>query len=316
MAPRAIWKGSITFGLITIPVKIYSAVGRSSGEKLAFHLLHAKDGERIHYQRTCDKGHKDIDWDEIVKGYEYTKGKWVEITDEELESLDLVSTRSIDVVTFAPLEQIDPLYFDKSYYVVPDESAIKAYRLMFDALEDEGLVGVCKVALREREHLSALRTKDGMLILQTMHWPEEIREPKFDELDKRTKVNDRESKMAKQLIRQLTDDFDPGQFKDEYHKALKKLIRKKVKGEEIVVLEATEERGEVIDLMDALKASVEAAKKGEKPQRPKSTKKTPSSGDLAGLSKKQLEERARKLDIEGRSRMTKEQLVEAISSAA
>jgi DNA end-binding protein Ku len=310
------WKGSITFGLITIPVKIYSAVGRGSEEKLDFHLLHAKDGERIHYQRTCDKGHKNIDWDEIVKGYEYTKGRWVEITDEELEALDLDSTRSIDVVTFAPLEQIDPLYFDKSYYVVPDEGAIKAYRLMFDALEDEGLVGVCKVALREREHLSALRTKDGMLILQTMHWPEEIREPKFDELGKRTRVNDRESKMAKQLIRQLTDDFDPRQFKDEYHKALKKLIRKKVKGEEIVVPKAAEERADVIDLMDALKASVEAAKRGEKPQRPKSTKKKPSNADLAGLSKKQLEERARKLDIEGRSKMTKEQLVKAISSAA
>lgn len=316
MAPRAIWKGSITFGLITIPVKIHSAVGRDSEEKLDFHLLHAKDGGRIHYQRTCDKGHKNIDWDEIVKGYEYSKGKWVEITDKELEALDLDSTRSIDVVTFAPLEQIDPLYFDKSYYVIPDGGAVKAYRLMFDALKDEGLVGVCKVALREREHLSALRTKDRMLILQTMYWPEEIREPKFDELGKRTRVNDRESKMAKQLIRQLTDDFDPGQFKDECHKALKKLIRKKVKGEEIVVPQAAEERADVIDLMDALKASVEAAKRGEKPERPKSTKKKPSSADLADLSKKQLEERARKLKIEGRSRMTKEQLVQAISSAA
>ena len=321
MAPRAIWRGSITFGLITIPVKIFTAVGRTAGEKLDLHLLHAKDGERIHYERTCDKGHKDIDWDDIVKGYEYEKGKWVELTDEELETLDLESTRTIDVVTFAPLDQIDSLYFDKTYYAVPDESAVKAYRLMAEALEDEALVGVCKVAIREREHLSALRIKDGMLVLQTMHWPEEIREAEFDELRKRPKVTDGERKMARQLIQQLTGDFDPSQFKDEYHKALRKLIRKKVKGEDIVVPEAPAEPAEVIDLMEALKASVEAAKKGEKPKKSKTGKAEPSSKrdrseELAGLAKSDLQRRAKELDISGRSKMTKEELRRAINSAA
>lgn len=325
MAPRAIWKGSITFGLITIPVKIYTAVGREPRERIDLHLLHEKDGERIHYDRTCDKGHKDIDWNEIVKGYEYEKGKWVEITDDELQALDLESLHTIDVVSFAPLEQIDPLYFDKTYYVIPDDPAVKAYRLMIEALEDESLVGVCKVAIREREHLSALRVVDNMLVLETMHWPEEVRDAKFDQLRKRPKVQDRERKMAAQLIQQLTDEFDPTQFKDEYHKALKTLIRKKVKGEEIVISEAPEEPEKVVDLMEALKASVEATRKGERPKQKRTSRKSQRTrrssdgrrgADLESLTKQQLEERAKKLDISGRSKMDKKELVKAIRKSA
>lgn len=319
MAPRSIWKGSITFGLITIPIKVYTAVGREGSDKIDMHLLHEKDGERIHYERTCGKGHKDIDWDEIVRGYEYQKGKWVEITDDDLEALDLESLKTIDVVTFAPIDQIDPMYFDKAYYVVPEESAVKAYRLITDALEDEGLVGVSKVAMREREHLAALRSADGMLLLQTMHWPEEIRDSKFAALKKRPRIEDRERKMARQLIQQLTDDFDPGQFKDEYHKALKKLIDKKIKGEEIVVPEAPEEPEGVIDLMEALKASVEAARRGEKPRPAKTsskkTSKRSSSDDLTSLTKQELDDRAKELGIPGRSKMDKKALVRAISKA-
>ncbi|HET7482442.1 MAG TPA: Ku protein [Actinomycetota bacterium] len=321
MAPRSIWKGSITFGLITIPIKIYPAVGREAGERIDLHLLHEKDGERIRYERTCDKGHKDIDWDEIVKGYEYSKGKWVEITDDDLEALDLESLRTIDVVSFVPYEQIDPMYFDKSYFIVPEESAVKAYRLMTSALEDEGLVGVAKVAMREREHLSAIRVVDNMMVLATMHWPEEMRDAKFSELKKRPQVQDRERKMARQLIQQLTDDFDPSQFKDEYHKALKKLIKQKVEGEEIVVPEPAEEPAKVTDLMEALRASVEAAKRGEKPKAPKEGAKAASNGkgsdeDLAALTKAELEERAKKLGISGRSKMDKKQLIRAIKKAA
>jgi DNA end-binding protein Ku len=289
MAPRSIWKGSITFGLITVPVKIFTAVGREGGDKIDMHLLHAKDGERIHYQRTCDKGHKDIDWDEIVKGYEYSKGKWVEITDEDLEAIDLETLRTIDVQQFSPYEQIDPIYFDKAYYVVPEESAVKAYRLMVEAMEDEELVGVAKVAIREREHLSVLRAVDNMMVLETMHWPEEIRDAKFDELRKRPNVQDRERKMARQLIQQLTDDFDPSKFKDEYHKALKKVIDKKVKGDEIVIPEAPdEEPTQVVDLLEALKQSVAAAKRGEKPkpQRSSASKKTTGASKKKTTKKK------------------------------
>ena len=263
---RSIWKGSITFGLITIPIKLYTAVGRGD-EGVDLHLLHEKDGARVHYERKCEKGHKDLDWDELVKGYEYEKGKWVVITDEEMEALELDSLRTIDVVNFSPLEQIDPLYFDKAYYVVPEESATKAYHLMVEALLDEQLVGVCKVAIRDRERLASLRIADGVMVLETMHWPEQLREADFDELRKRPKVQDRERKMARQLVQQLSDDFDPTQFKNEYHKALKKLIDRKVKGEEIVVAEEPKQPDAgVVDLMEALKASVEAARQGKNPQ--------------------------------------------------
>lgn len=319
MAPRSIWRGSITFGLITIPVKIYTAVGRTPGEKIDLHLLHAKDGERIHYDRTCEKGHKDIDWDEIVKGHEYEKGKWVEITDEDLEALELESLKTIDVQSFAPYEQIDPLYFDNAYHVVPDEGAVKAYRLMTDALEEEGLVGIAKVAMREREHLCALRVADGHIMMETMHWPEEIRDTKFDELRKRPRVQDREVKMARRLIKELTEDFDPDRFQDEYHKALKKLIRKKIKGEEIVVPEKREEPEKVVDLMEALKASVEAARRGEKPRAARAGSSGNGKGtkeQLAELTKSELEDRARELDIAGRSKMDKKELVKAISKAS
>lgn len=325
MAPRSIWKGSITFGLISIPVKIFTAVGREQRERIDLHLLHAKDGERIHYERRCARGHKDIDWNDIVKGYEYEKGKWVEITDEDLEALDLESLRTIDVVSFAPFDQIDPMYFDKAYYVVPDEGAIKAYRLMAEALADEGLVGVAKVAIREREHLSAIRIVDDLMVLTTMHWPEEIRDAAFDELKKRPKVQDRERKMARRLIQQLTEDFDPSRFKDEYHKELKKLIRKKIKGDEIVQPQATEaEPSGVVDLMEALKASVEAAKRGEKPKPARSSKATgrskssgaPSADGLKALTKQELADRAKELNISGRSGMDKKELIRAIQKGA
>lgn len=318
MAPRSIWRGSITFGLITIPIKVFTAVGRQAGEKIDMHLLHEKDGERIHYSRNCEKGHKDLDWDEIVKGHEYSKGKWVEITDEDLEALDLESLKTIDVVTFCPYDQIDPMYFDKSYYIVPDEAAVKAYRLMTEALLDENLVGIAKVAMREREHLCCLRVSDDVMVMETMHWPEELREASFGELRKRPKVQDRERKMARQLIKQLSEDFDPTQFTDEYHKALKKLIDRKIKGEDIVIPEQEEEPERVVDLMEALRASVEAARRGEKPKAPKRSagKSSNKDQDLAKLTKQELEERARQLDIAGRSKMSKKELIKAIEKAA
>ena len=323
MARRAIWKGSITFGLVTIPIKIYTAVGRPPGQRIDLHLLHEKDGQRVHNTRTCEKGHKDLDWDEVVKGYEYEDGKWIEITDDELEALDLKSLRTIDVASFVPYEQIDPLYFDTAYYVTPDEAGVKAYRLMSLALSEEGLVGIGKVAIREREHLCTLRISDDVMVLETMHWPEELREAQFDELRKRPRVLDRERKMARQLIQQLADDFDPTEFDDEYYKALRKLIRKKIKGEEIIAPEKIEEPERVVDLMEALQASVEAARRGERPNPPRQSSERPPSGngrgtrdDLDALSKRELENQARGLDIRGRSKMDKHELARAIRRAS
>jgi DNA end-binding protein Ku len=277
---RAIWSGSITFGLVTIPVKLYSA---TSDQRLSLHLLHEKDGEPVHYKRECEKGHE-VEWKDIVKGYEFQKGKWVTFTDEELKALDAGSVRTIDIVNFSPMEQIDPVYYDKTYYISPQEGGSKAYRLLTRALEDEGLTGVCKVAIREKEHLAAIRVKDGRLALQTMHWPEEIREAEAERHEsKRVQVRDNEVKMARQLVKQLTEDFDPDQFEDEYASALKELARKKVKGEEITEVEPEEEPSEVVDLLEALKRSVESAKSGS---RGKTTRKSTRRKSTAKKSPK------------------------------
>ncbi len=264
---RALWKGAITFGLISIPVRLYSAV---SEKGLKFHLLHEEDGGRIKYQRVCAKCGKEISWDDIVKGYEYSKDHYVHFTDEELEAVELDTVRAIDVVSFVPLEDIDPIYFNKTYYVAPEPSGLKAYRLLQEALEAEGQVGIAKVALREKEHLATIRITNlngtPVFALETMHWPDEIRDPEFEELDKKVDVRDAEVKMARQLVQQLADEFRPDEFQDDYRQALEELVEKKIDGQEITVAAAPEEEPtKVVDLMEALKASVEQAKMKKAP---------------------------------------------------
>ena len=254
---RSLWKGAISFGLITIPVKLYSAVQEKG---LKFHLLHDEDHGRIKYQRTCSKCGIEVGWGDIVKGYEYSKDHYVTFSDDELAALDVDSIRAIDVVSFVPLTDIDPIYFNKSYYVAPEEAGLKAYRLLAMALAAEGQVGVAKVALREKEHLATVRLKDDVFVLETMYWPDEIRVPEFEELSKSTNVRDAELKMARQLIQQLSSEFKPGDFQDDYRQQLEKLVDQKVEGEEITVTEAPEEPPRVVDLMEALKASVAEAK--------------------------------------------------------
>ena len=308
MAPRAIWSGTITFGLIAIPVKLHTAVGRTD-DKVELHLLHEKDGERIHYERRCEKGHK-VEWEDVIRGYEYQKGKWVTFTDDELSSLDTESMHTIDVESFVPAEQIDPIYFDKTYYVATDGPGAKAYKLFVDALEHEGLLGVGKVAIREKEHLCALRVADGEIVLQTMHWPDEIR--KREKSGGRVTLRDNEKKMARQLVQQLAGDFEPEQFEDEYFKALKAAVRKKVKGEDIVEPEGRAEPAAVSDLMEALKRSVEAVKSGKSSREMRAE----LSGDnLEALSKDDLLELAAELEVPKRSSMSKKALVKAIEKA-
>jgi DNA end-binding protein Ku len=256
---RPLWKGAITFGLISIPVRLYSAVQEKS---LKFNLMHEEDGGRIKYERVCSKCGKKVSWDDLVKGYEYSKDHYVTFTDEELEGLDVDSIRAIDVVAFVPLTDIDPIYFNKTYYVAPEQAGLKAYRLLADALEAEGQVGVAKVALRDKEHLATVRLKDDVFVLETMHWPDEIREPEFEELDKKVKIQDSEVKMARQLIQQLSAEFNPSEFSDEYRVKLEELVQAKVEGAEVTIAEQPEEEPtKVVDLMEALKASVEEAKK-------------------------------------------------------
>ena len=270
---RPLWKGAITFGLISIPVRLYSAVQEKS---LKFHLMHSDDGGRIKYERVCSKCGKKVSWDDLVKGYEYSKDHYVTFSDEELEGLDVDSIRAIDVVAFVPLEDIDPIYFNKTYYVAPEAAGLKAYKLLADALEAEGQVGVAKVALREKEHLATVRLKDDVFVLETMHWPDEIRQAEFEELDKKVKVQDSEVKMARQLIQQLSSEFNPEEFTDEYRGKLEQLVQAKVEGQEVTIAaEPEEEPTKVVDLMEALKASVEEAKsrKGAPGSKKKTTAK-------------------------------------------
>jgi DNA end-binding protein Ku len=274
---RPIWKGAITFGLISIPVRLYSAVETKS---LKFHLLHSADGGRIRYKRECSKCGQEVTWDDIIKGYEYSKDHYVTFTEEELQALDIDSIKAIDVVTFVPLEDIDPIYYDKTYYVAPEASGLKAYRLLADALEAERQVGVAKVALRDKEHLATVRLKGNVFVLETMHWPDEIREPEFEELDKRVDVRDPEVKMARQLIQQLAGAFHPDEFKDDYRERLQELAERKIEGQEVTIAaEAEEEAAPVVDLMEALKASVAEAKK-----RRRSGDKTPAPEEAQDAS--------------------------------
>ena len=275
---KALWKGAITFGLISIPVRLYSAV---SEKGLKFHLLHEEDGGRIKYQRVCAKCGKEVTWDDIVKGYEYSKDHYVQFTEDELDAVEVDSVRAIDVVAFVPLESIDPIYFNKTYYVAPEPSGLKAYRLLQEALEAEGQVGIAKVALRDKEHLSTVRLKDDVFVLETMYWPDEIRQPEFEELDKSIQVRDAEVKMARQLVQQLSDDFRPEDFQDEYRTALEALVEKKVEGQEITIAPVPEEEPtKVVDLMEALKASVEQAKKKRDtaPKKKTTSKRKASAG--------------------------------------
>jgi DNA end-binding protein Ku len=268
---RSLWSGAITFGLISIPVKLYSSVQEKS---LKFHMLHGEDGGRIKYKRVCDICGKEVGWDDIIKGYEYSKDHYVTFDDDELAALDVDSIRAIDVVSFVDLEEIDPIYFNKTYYVIPDAPGLKAYKLLAEALEAEREVGIAKVALRDKEHLATIRLKEGVFVLETMYWPDEIREPEFAELDKRVSVRDAEVKMARQLIQQLTAEFDPDEFHDEYREKLEQLVDQKQQGQEITYAPEPEaEPTKVVDLMEALKASVAEAKKQKKPADADSKKK-------------------------------------------
>jgi DNA end-binding protein Ku len=258
--PRTMWKGAISFGLVSIPVKMYPATEEKS---LSFNQLHDEDFGRIRYKRVCEKDGEEGTFEHIVKGYEYEKGHYAVLTDEDLDAVPVESTRAIDIIQFVDLDEIDPIYYKKTYYLVPEETGVKPYALLRKALNEQNRVGIAKVAFREKEHLCALRIKDKAFVLETMYWPDEIRAAEFDELDKAPPVREQELKMAESLIESLTDDWNPSEFQDEYREALLDIVEKKVAGEEIEVAEEPEPT-KVADLMEALRASVEAAKGGKK----------------------------------------------------
>jgi len=259
-AVRAIWKGAVSFGLVSIPVKLYTA---TEEKDVSFHQVHREDGGRIRYKRVCQLDGEEVAYADIAKGYELPSGETVVITDEDLADLPLTSSRVVDVLSFVPLEQVDPIYFAKSYYLEPDKTATKPYVLLRDALEQADSVALVKVAIRTRETLATLRVRDGVLVLETMVWPDEVRTPDFGFLDEDVTVRPQELAMAQSLIESMSADFDPEQYHDEYREALEQVIEAKVEGREVVEQPAEpEDTGSVVDLMAALRASVAAAKKG------------------------------------------------------
>jgi DNA end-binding protein Ku len=255
---RAIWKGAVSFGLVSIAVKLYSA---TEEKDIRFHQVHRTDGGRIKYQRTCSVDGEVVSYDDIAKGYDIGGGEMVILTDEDFADLPLSTSRAIDVLEFVPAEQIDPILFAKSYYLEPEGQAAKPYVLLRDALRDADRVAIVKIAIRQREQLATLRVRDDVLILNTMMWPDEVRTPDFGFLDDDIETRPAELAMAASLIDSMAGSFNSDDFTDNYRAALQEVIDAKVEGREVVQPEEAEEApAAAVDLMAALKASVERAR--------------------------------------------------------
>jgi DNA end-binding protein Ku len=273
---RSIWKGSISFGLVSIGVKLYTA---TEEREVRFHQVRRSDGSRIRYRRVAESDGQEVPYGEIAKGYELPSGETVVLTDEDFADLPLPTARVVDVLQFVPLEQLDPIYFNRSYYLEPEQNAIKPYLLLRDALTESGMVGLTKVAIRSREQLATLRVRDGVIVMETMIWPDEVREPKFGFLDQDVELRPQEQQMAESLVASMAGDFDPQAYTDNYREALQQVIDAKVAGREVVEPETALPRADnVVDLMSALRASVEAAKRsrGEEPSEPQERPKPAS----------------------------------------
>ena len=256
---RAIWKGAVSFGLVNVPVRLYSA---TENHDVQFRQVHVKDGGRIRYRRICQIDGEEVAYDDIAKGYETEDGDMVVLTDEDFKDLPTRSSKEISVEKFVPSDQIDPIYLDKTYYLEPDKSAQKPYVLLRDALEGEDRVAIATVSIRTRMTMAVLRVRDGMIVMQTMLWPDEVRSTdQFGDLGEDMHATEKELSMAQVLIDQLADDFDPGDYEDDYANAVKALVAAKVEGGEVKAApEDEEEGGEVVDLLAALARSVEKAK--------------------------------------------------------
>jgi DNA end-binding protein Ku len=255
--PRAIWSGAISFGLVNVPVKLYTA---TSPKTVRFHQLHDKDGVRIQQRRVCPADGEEVSYDHLVKGFEISPDRYVIVTQEELDALDPRRTKTIDIEEFVQLEEIDPVYYDSAYHVAPATGGAKAYRLLLSAMEETGRVAIGRLVLRTRQQLCALRPADGVLVLSTMLFGDEVNAPeRLDELEALAdaEATPREVKMARELIESLSTAFEPDKHRDEYRERVLELIERKAAGEEIAVQPA-QEPAPVPDLMAALEASVKA----------------------------------------------------------
>src|ERR671937_707856 len=263
---RSIWSGTISFGLVSVPVRMFTA---TESKELRFHFLDKKDLTPIAYEKVRRDDREPVDPDDIVRGFEIEKGRYIPLEDEDLDRLDIELTHSIDICDFVSLDEIDPVYFRKAYYLLPNQGAEKPYRLLVRALEETGQVGIAKVVIRNKQHLACLRTYDDYLLLETMYYPDEIRNPASLDGDiGAARLQKAEVEMAKSLVENLSEPFKPEKYDDTYRKELLDLIRAKAKGRKLPE-PSEEEEDEVVDLMTALRESVERTKK----QRKRSTSK-------------------------------------------
>ncbi len=277
---RSIWRGAVSFGLVSIGVKMYSA---TEDKDVRFHQVHREDGGRIKYKRVCSIDGEEVAYSDIAKGFELPDGQLVILTDEDLEDMPLGTKHSIDVIEFVPGEQIDPILYEKTYYLEPDTGpAVRPYVLLREALEESGHMAITKIAIRQREALAAIRVRDGVLVLHTMRWPDEIRDADFGFLDEDITVRPQELKMAESLIESMVSDFEPDEFSDDYREAMTALIESKQEGGEVHTPEPEVEEdsgGQVVDLMSALRASVARAKGGPAPAKSSGSNRSKGADD-------------------------------------
>lgn len=264
---RAIWKGAVSFGLVNVPVRLYSA---TEDRDVSFHQVHADDGGRVRYKRFCQVCGDEVAYADIAKGYELDGGDVVVLTDEDLSDLPLPTAKTVELLAFVPAEQVDPVSYARSYYLEPDKTGVKPYTLLRDALREAGRVGLVKVAIRNRESLAVVRPHDDVLVMQTMVWPDEVRQAEFDSLSDGVKSSKAERDVARTLIETMAEDYDPTQYHDEYRAALEEVVQAKATGGEVRKQPEPEQKAPVVDLVAALKASVEAARKsrGTPPSEP------------------------------------------------
>ncbi|HEX4840625.1 MAG TPA: Ku protein [bacterium] len=273
---RPIWKGHLTFGLVTIPVKLYTA---TESKDIRFRLLHRSCMTPIQNKRYCPHHEQIVDWNDVVRGYEYAKDKFIAMSDDELDSVPLETAGTVAVTSFADLHEIDPIFYEKSYYLAPDEGGQKAYRLLHDTLGEITKVAVGKVVIKEKEHLVAVRPYDGTLVMSTLYYADEVRAVgDIPELPVQAKVHPNEKKMAMQLIEGLIAAFKPTDYRDDYREALQKVIAAKVDGETVAV--PTRKPEKVVDLMEALRRSLQMNRR-EKAPASRRRPVRPSSGQAA-----------------------------------
>jgi DNA end-binding protein Ku len=308
--PRAIWSGSISFGLVNVPIRLYSAI---SEHDLHFHYVHEPDASRIGYEKVCKAEDRPVPDEEIVKAFEFEAGEYVYMTDEDFEAAEAGQTKTIDIRDFVDYDEIDPIYFERTYFLGPQEGGEKVYAVLARAMAESGLAAIAKYVMRDKQHLGCLRVRDGVITLEKMYFADEIRpaeELAPDEAD----VTKAELGMAEKLIESFKGPFEPEKYEDTYRDALCEIIRAKRAGKEARV-EKPEEPAAAPDLLSALRASVEAAQ-GRRSDPKRRADSGDSDGELEELSKEELYERARAADIKGRADMSKEQLVEALKTAA